>query len=49
MVQNHFSALTLMHINLDVDNNAKRALKIFCKRERELQFTNKCASKYNII
>ena len=49
MVQNHFSALRLMHINLDVDNNAKRALKLFCKRERELQFTNICASKYNII
>ena len=34
MSQNRLSALALMHINLDIDNDAKRALKIFCKRDR---------------
>ena len=43
MDQNRFSALTLMHINLDVDIEAKRFLKIFCKRNRGFGFTNVCA------
>ena len=36
IVQNHFSALTLMHINLDVDNDAKRVLKYFAREKRNL-------------
>ena len=47
MGQNRLRALTLMHINLDVDIHAKRVLKIFCKRDRVLEFTNICAS--NIV
>ena len=34
----------VMHINLDVDNDAKCVLKIFCKRDRALEFTSICAS-----
>ena len=41
--QNRLSALSPMHINLDIDIDAKRVLKIFCKRDRELDFTNICA------
>ena len=44
MGQNHFSALALVHINLDVDIDANRVLKVFCKRDRALAFTNICAS-----
>ena len=44
MGQNRLSALALMHINLDVDIDANCVLKIFCKRDRALEFTNICAS-----
>ena len=45
MAQNCLSALsTLMHINLVVDIDADRVLKMFCKRDRTLEFTNICAS-----
>ena len=43
MGQNRLSALALMHINLDVDIDAKRVLKTFCKRDRAIQFTSICA------
>ena len=43
MGQNCLSALALVHINLDVDNDAKLVPKIFCKRDRALEFTNICA------
>ena len=36
---NRLSALALMH-NLDVDIDAKHVLKIFCKRDRALEFIN---------
>ena len=50
MGQNRLSASALMHINLDVNNDAKHVLKIFCKRDKALEFTNICASKkHNII
>ena len=35
--QNRLSALSLMHINLDIDIDAKIVLKIFCKRDRVLE------------
>ena len=44
MGQNRLSALALEHINLDIEINAKRVLKIFCKRDRALEFTNICAT-----
>ena len=44
MCQNRSSALALMHINLDIDIDANCVLKIFCKRDRALEFTNICAS-----
>ena len=49
MGQNRLSALALMHINLDIDIDAKRVLKIFCKRDRALEVINMCASKYSIL
>ena len=45
MGQNRLSALALMHINLDVDIDTKRVLKIFCKRDKALHFTNRLHSK----
>ena len=45
MGQNRLSVLALVHINLDIDIVAKRVLKIFCKRDRALEFINICASK----
>ena len=44
MGQNRLSALALVHFNLDVDIDANRVLKVFCKRDRALAFTNICAS-----
>ena len=44
MGQNRLSASVLMHINLDVNIDAKRALKILCNRVRTLETTNICAS-----
>ena len=44
MSQNRLSAIALMHINLDIDIDVNRVLKIFCKRDREFEFTNICAS-----
>ena len=44
MDQNRSSSLAFMHINLDVDIDAKRVLKISCKRDRALKFTNICVS-----
>ena len=38
MGQNCLSTLALMHINLDIDIDAKRVLKIFCKRDGALEF-----------
>ena len=40
MGQNRLSTLALVHINLNVDIDAKRVLKIFCKRDRAVEFTN---------
>ena len=37
MGQNRLSTLALMHINLDVDIDAKRVLKVFCKRYRAVE------------
>ena len=37
MGQNRLSTLALMHINLDVDIDAKRVLKVFCKRDRAVE------------
>ena len=47
MGQNRLSALALEHINLDIEIDATRVLKIFCKRDRALEFTNICAT--NIV
>ena len=44
MGQNRLSALALVHFNLDVDIDANRVLKVFCKRDRAIAFTNICAS-----
>ena len=44
MGQNRLSALALEHINLDIEINAKRVLKIFCNRDRALEFINICAT-----
>ena len=49
MGQNRLSALASMHINLDIDIDAKRVLKIFCKRDRAIEFINICSSKYSIM
>ena len=49
MGQNRLSALALMHINVDINIDARRVLKIFCKGNRALEFINICASKYSII
>ena len=49
MGQNRLSALALMHINLDIDIDVKRVLKIFCKRDGALEFISICASKYSIM
>ena len=42
MGQNRLSALALilMHITSDVDIDSNRVLKIFCERDRALEFTN---------
>ena len=48
MGQNCLIALASMHIILSVDIDAKRVLKIFCKKDRALEFTNICTSKYSI-
>ena len=40
MGQNRLSALALMYINLDDDIDAKRVIKLFCKGDRALEFTN---------
>ena len=42
--QSRLSALVLMNVNLDVDIDAKRVLKIFCKKDRALEFPNIFAS-----
>ena len=47
MGQNRLSASVLMHINLDVNIDAKRALKILCNRVRTLETTNICASMWS--
>ena len=44
MGQNRLSALALMHINLDVDIDAKRVPIMYCKRDRALEFTKTCGS-----
>ena len=44
MGRNRLSASALIDINLDVDIDAKCALKILCNRVRTLEFTNNCAS-----
>ena len=44
MCQNRLSALVMVHFNLDVDIDAKRDRKLFCKRDRALEFKNICAS-----
>ena len=38
MGQNRLSALVLTNVNLDVDIDVKRVLKIFCKRDSALEF-----------
>ena len=42
--QSRLSALVLMNVNLNVDIDAKRVLKIFCKKDRALEFANIFAS-----
>ena len=49
MGQNRLSTLVLIHINLDIDIDAKRVLKIFCKRDGALEFINICASEYSVM
>ena len=49
MGQNRLSALALMHINLDIDIDAKPVIKIFFEKGRALEFINICASKYSIM
>ena len=49
MGQNRLNTSALMHVNLDVDIDAKHALKIFCKSDRALEFTNISASKLKIM
>ena len=44
MDQNRSSSLAFMHINLDVDIDVKLDLKISCKRDMALEFTNICVS-----
>ena len=41
--QNRLSALSLMHINVDIDIDTKSVLKIFCERDRVLEFEKICA------
>ena len=49
MGQNRLSTLVLMHINLDIDIDVKRVLKIFCNRDGALEFINICASEYSVM
>ena len=49
MGQNRLNTSALMHVNLDVDIDVKRVLKIFCKSDRALEFTNISASKLRIM
>lgn len=44
MGQNRLRASALTHINLDIEIDAKRALKILCNSVRTLESTNICAS-----
>ena len=44
MGENRLSALALMHINLDIDVDAKPVLKRAWKRDRALEFINIWAS-----
>ena len=49
MGKKRLSALAMMCIKLAVDIDAKGVLKIFCKRDRALEFTNICPSKYSVM
>ena len=39
----------IIHINLDVDIDAKRVLKIYCQRDKALEFTKHFCVKSSII